>query len=47
MGCPRASVKDKVHHLDAEELDNAQLVLYGFKTRAEAVIAWNKRVEGK
>lgn len=45
--CPRAGVKDKVHHLSAEELDKAQIVLYGFKSRAEAVKAWNKRAEGK
>lgn len=47
VGCPRAAVKDKVHHLSAEELDKAHLVLYGFSSRAKAITAWNKRVEGK
>ena len=46
VGCPRAAIGDKVHHLSAEELDKARLVLYGFSSRKAAIEAWNRRVRG-
>ena len=46
VGCPRACIADGIHGFnDSYSFRQAKLVLFSFSTKADAIEAWNKRVE--
>ena len=45
VGCPRASVNDRIHKLGEKDFKEARIVMHLFGTKEEAVKAWNERCE--